>query len=135
MNRDQILENRRKWIDYLKQPTTKKGVDRLSNSRNTEERCCLGHACHVIGIPYDRENNTFDSCWSYPPESLVEALGLWDRAGSCSSWQTYFLPGGKFRSLATWNDDSDVTPQEIGAYLETVIEGGPETPFKPLELL
>lgn len=35
-------------------------------------------------------------------------------------------------SLTAINDDTRATPQQIGAYLMTVIEGGNGTPFKPL---
>jgi hypothetical protein len=35
-------------------------------------------------------------------------------------------------SLADLNDSTKATPQEIGEYLESVIEGGANTPWKEL---
>ena len=129
MNRDQILENRRKWIDYLKEPTTKKGRDRLRDPQDNDARCCLGHACHVLGVK--KTEHGYEDEWAYAPKSVIEALGLWDHAGSSSDKYLSYLPEGK-TCLANWNDGTNVTPQEIGAYLETVIEGGPNTPFKEI---
>lgn len=134
--RSQILENRRKWIDYLKLPTTEKAVGLLEDIGNNSARCCLGHACHLL-IPETREK-VFDSVYydhnrGYAPVSIVKMLGLYDRHGIFAGGE--FIKIGSYqseRSLAAYNDNTKITPQEIGAYLETVIEGGDNTPFQAL---
>ena len=48
MTRSEILENRQKWIEYLKRPETKKVTERLQSREDPEARCCLGHGCYVL---------------------------------------------------------------------------------------
>lgn len=127
-----ILENRRKWIDFLKQPDTKKGLGTLVSPDNHEARCCLGHACHVLGAEFDPHRRTYDLARHVAPSSVMEALGLWSDVGGLND-SSARLPGG-LNSLAGLNDDTSFTPPEIGAYLETVIMGGDNTPFKPITL-
>lgn len=136
--RAQILENRRKWIDYLKLPDTKKSAGRLENPVVPENRCCLGHACHVL-IPELRKQSDesftvyYDDEMAYAPVSLKQKLGLYDRQGGNLLYDLFSIePYAEQRSLSEFNDYTAITPQEIGAYLETVIEGGPKTPFRPL---
>jgi hypothetical protein len=138
--RAQILENRRKWIDFLKLPDTKKGTGKLESSADNTARCCLGHACHVL-IPETRKVIEFDNGEivkygeerSYAPYLLKNKLGLYDVAGSNDLRIEFQIGSYETRGcLAAYNDGTDITPQEIGAYLETVIEGGRFTPFKPL---
>jgi hypothetical protein len=127
-----ILENRRKWIDYLKQPDTKKTQGFLVAEDNHEARCCLGHACHVLGTEYDADTRHYEDSFHYPPDSVVEALGLWNHSGGREDELDLDLPSG-YGSLSRWNDESNVTPQQIAAYLETVIMGGEGTPFRPID--
>ena len=67
------------------------------------------------------------------PCIFVETLGLYNNVGLTQNSTTIELPGrGSFNTLADINDRTNATPQEIGAYLLSVIEGGPDTPFSPL---
>lgn len=156
----EVMVNRRNWIDFLKAPERKKAIMRLD--AGNEQRCCLGHACHVLGeemfelnIGYsygDILNN------SHAPESVMKALGLKTRVGGFGDDTSYAVHRDDTTNVLTWeinnrgvtfagtvdttvlryvdslaslNDDHvlNVTPQEIGAYLETVINGGAGTPF------
>lgn len=138
-SRSEIRSNRQRWIDYLKQPDTKKAINVLDNGKG---RCCLGHACYVMEIPSVSEGRVitsqgvmevilYDGIASIAPDSLVEKVGLYNNIGETMTG-AWIAPYSR-ASLAAINDDTDATPQEIGAYLESVIEGGSETPFKPLE--
>lgn len=127
-----VLEARRKWIDYLKLPTTKKYKSKLESYIDVNERCCLGHGCHVL-IPEQRGHSStgvyYGGNYHYPPTSFVNMVGLTDQRGSYSDG----VETEGCESLAEWNDDSyaDVTPQEIGEFLEKHIMGG--GPFKYLD--
>lgn len=135
--RAQILENRRKWIDFLQLPDTKKGTGRLEDSVDNSARCCLGHACHLFVSETRKigyyENIYYGNDRSYAPVAVVEKLGLFDYKGSTAGGHDKIFVGVyRALTLAEINDDTRASPQEIGAYLETVIEGGDNTPFKPL---
>lgn len=140
MNHVQILENRRDWIAYLMRPDTKKATSFLVSPDDPEARCCLGHACHVLDTPFDAGNQSYLGQTYYPPEEVMNKLGLWNHQGGGEKWsedQSIDNPtlGNGEHSLAIWNDAARDVPQaEIGAYLETVILGGPDTPFKPIEV-
>lgn len=131
--RDEILANRRKWIDFLKLPTTEKGKGVLE-IYGTDQRCCLGHACHILGeIKVVIGGVTlYNGKEYYAPETIVEQLGLYGRQGEVMGDEIVMPNGSRYTSLARLNDGSDYTPQDIGLYLESVIEGGIDTPFRPL---
>lgn len=135
--KEEILAHRRKWIDYLKEPTTQKHVGSLESPTNSDSRCCLGHACHVL-IPDGRDSSSrnglvyYDNQTSYAPLGVQIMLGLWSPAGSLFMNDTINFHGHQLVSLAGMNDTTNLTSQQIGEYLETVIEGGPATPFRPL---
>jgi hypothetical protein len=124
------IENRRKWIELLKHPDTKKAQGVLVSQHDPEARCCLGHACHALDIPFDTSRWVYEGNRYTTPLSVIDALGLWGSCGELNDTSAR-VPGGQ-GSLAGWNDDTDTTPQEIGAYLETVIMGGDDTPFRPI---
>lgn len=121
-----------------KEPERKKAKRVLSKSGG-EERCCLGHACQCfLGDP-EFTNNFLDSTPEYEwegqrsilPKSLVKQLGMWKETGE--SRRPIVCPGAiDIYSLIALNDKTELTPQEIGEYLESAIEGGVDTPFKPL---
>lgn len=138
--RSQILSNRRAWIDFLKLETTKKGKRVLERVGDNESRCCLGHACHVL-IPELRRTSSgldakvfYGTEWAYAPAKIVGMLGLYSQSGEIKGSVTplFNIIGATCPNLAEYNDCTDITPQQIGSYLESVIEGGPDTPFEPL---
>lgn len=143
--RSEIREYRQKWIDVLIDPETKKADGTLD--RGNGARCCLGHACFALGIesrkkpglitpPIDeyfqyRDGKDWESY--YLPYVPTEMLGMWTHTGATAQRKPF--PIGEYeeqKALADYNDMTKITPQEIGQYLLTVIEGGEDTPFRPL---
>lgn len=141
MKRSEILENRKKVIEFLKQPERLKYAGALVDYQNHEARCCLGHMCESL-IPETKEYkpNQFneDILYTnyqgeqvYAPPLLIKKLGLHDGAGGVLATNASIL-GTNYTSLAEVNDNTLITPQEIGAYLESVLEGGDDTPWKSI---
>lgn len=154
MYREEILENRLKWIKFLNNKDRKKAIGMLENPKQRGARCCLGHACHVLGIPrvriVEKSNyfnwdgtltNTIDITIFYgtgedkvddlAPEEVVKLLGLWDSGGGTKEG-CIEIDGESEDSLAELNDNTEITPKGIAKYLKTVTEGGTDTPFRPL---
>lgn len=149
--RAQILENRTKFINFLKGKHRKKAESKLDDGQGA--RCCLGHGCYVLGILREKDearDNDSDSLYlyegegAYAPKAFVDMVGLWHNDGSTKDCKEMVkapaYPEDReepadwidFSSLASLNDESIWTTQQIGKFLETVIEGGENTPFKPL---
>ncbi len=124
--RAQILENRQKWIAFLKEPNRKKGVNTLQSETDPEARCCLGHGAHVL----DPNHEKWKVGQSYLPNVLVVELGLHNPAGGTKD--SSYIMNTTCTCLARVNDDTIITPKAIGEYLESVINGGHSTPFKLL---
>lgn len=134
---NEVLANRRTWVEFLKTPGILKARGILNEAN--ESRCCLGHGCYALNIKrhqssmghwlYGREGNG-----GYAPTELMDAVGLYNsHAGTHDGTVIASTEeDGTIRSLSNWNDNTNIEPAEIGAYLESVIEGGPSTPFKPL---
>lgn len=132
--RQQVREFREKSVAFLQQPELKKAVDLLDKGNG--ERCCLGHMCVALEV----ESHQFSegSRIHYgvlrdvatAPVELVQMVGLNNYNGESIGGSML----GKWDRLAltSINDKTDATTQEIGAYLETVIEGGSGTPWVAL---
>jgi hypothetical protein len=69
-----------------------------------------------------------ESSFQYPGKDFIELVGLWNLAGGSSNGDLILGES----NLAVCNDHTPVTPQDIGHYLQSVIEGGEHTPFRPL---
>ena len=130
MLRSEVLANRQKVITFLKQPKRIKATSALDKGQGA--RCCLGHMCYSLGIPRKK----YPSGFSYAghagvaPNGLLVLVGLYSPTGS--TWTLGKLVNQSCHSLAELNDQTTYSPQQIGSYLESVIEGGPNTPWKPL---
>lgn len=142
LTRSQVRANRETAFTFLQQPELKKGtgcMEHNADGLNKDSRCCLGHMAVALNIqrvvmPTGRVAFGNAQDIHYAPKELRVALGLKDHAGSAEPSDKdnpKLLPSG-FSSLSNWNDGSNVTPQEIGTYLASVIEGGEGTPFIPL---
>jgi hypothetical protein len=132
MLRSEVRANRQKWIDFLKKPGRKSAIESLDRGRG--RRCCLGHGCYVMGLKPVRVGDDifYDHESQYAPSSFMSWVGLWNSKGAPKSYEiTFDINRIPYYSLALAND-SGVCPQDIGRYLESVIEGGVNTPFKPL---
>lgn len=152
--RSQILANRQKAIEYLCKPSRRKATGVLD--RGDGNRCCLGHMSFALKIQrgygygygyssakfvYGEHGEPFEA-----PRELMEMIGLFDSCGapedaseqSLIAFNQFFNP--KYRvehdncaeSLAMVNDQFRVSPQRIGQYLLSVIEGGDTTPWRAL---
>ena len=127
MKRHEILENRKKWIKFLQDPKRRKTTERLDKGKGY--RCLLGHGCYILGV----ERSRIDNLWAYglrknfvfAPSEFISLVGLSNQSG-------IFNTDDGESTLTILNDETDMTPQEMGDYLESVIEGGDNTPFKPL---
>ena len=148
--RASVRKYRQKWIDFLIAPERKQGQSYLA--RPDGRRCCLGHACHILKedlnlSTFENDNLVYyDSSNIYPPPKVVSALGLYNKYGSSGGFHSATnvrhdlrnaieIDKKEFQSLSDANDciTHIITPQLIGEYLQTVIEGGIDTPFKPLD--
>lgn len=135
LTRKQILENRQKWIDHLLKPETKRYSGWLENPKNPEERCCLGHGCYVLGLervvlpPTPYSTITYCGADKLAPKEFVKLVGLKHPGGWVED--DLQIDAGVYHSLVIAND-SGTSPQKIGEYLQSVIEGGYNTPFHPL---
>lgn len=145
------LENRRKWIEFQKDPKRIKHTGELESMGNPEARCCLGNACAALGLEktttyssmYRRRMVEYGGEAEFAPDEVVGALGLYHNSGTIPDGVMYVDSEGNIfqnevvdtiscDSLVSANDETSATHYQIGAYLESVIEGGPNTPFRPL---
>jgi hypothetical protein len=137
MYRHEILENRKKVVAFLQESDRKKAEGILDNG--DDSRCCLGHMCHVLSVKTEDRGGTifYGDQVAVAPEELREMVGLRDEYGSANTSALYVFglqvpEYGTMGSLVDLNDCTSATPQEIGAYLESVIHGGDDTPWKSL---
>lgn len=133
--RSEIRENRQKWIDFLREPERKKTKNVLESRYDHEARCCLGHAAHLFAR--DRtviENDVvlYEGSEINLSNDMTKMLGLYGREGHTENPYKIHYGGKTYGALSSLNDQTDITPQEIGEILQGMIEGGESTPFKPL---
>ena len=150
ITRSEVLANRERWIAYLREPGRKKTKGRLIDKDDFEARCCIGHACVILEIPYETksiglgpaERNEYEFAGQqyYAPTVLIEKLGLNDRSGIFDfdnplfgSWCEKVNLGTSDASLANINDHTNIQPGQIADLIELFIEGGNGTPFKALD--
>jgi len=130
MKRHEILKNRKKWIKFLQNPKRKKAKEYLDIGKG--ERCCIGHGCYVLSLKKTKNGDGWDyegSEGQTAPEEFQYKVGLKNSVGGIVG---SFILDTYTTTLTGLNDSTDTTPQEIGDYLESVIEGGYDTPFIPL---
>ena len=138
--RSEILANRQKWIDYLQEPERKKTKNELESFYDNEARCCLGHAEFL----FNSDRSCIEEMVYYGEsevnlsEETMNLLGMYYNEGEIFNSGHYPITSylkyedKQFRSLSILNDCTDITPQEIGKLLQGMIDGGENTPFKPL---
>jgi len=126
---------RLRWIDHLLKPDTKKMKRMLESYDSPHARCCLGHACYVLGADRKVEDQRiyYDSCSATLPTPIIDKLCMHDDLGHGKDI-TKLLLNSEYNSLSSLNDATEATPQDIGKYLMTVIRGGDLTPFREIKL-
>lgn len=135
----EIYENRLRAVKYLQKPELKKAVGRLESEIKDGSKCCLGHMCTALEVHRKIDDKGVvhygGSLERYEaPRELIDALGLSDEAGSAIGKLVLDMSNEEVMSLAALNDDTDITTQEIGKYLEQVIMGGEGTPWKEIKI-
>nr|CAI3971231.1 hypothetical protein ORM20_00182 [Ochrobactrum phage ORM_20] len=148
LTQDEILANRRRWIEYMRKPHRRKYRGALVNERRRDERCCLGHACAAFGL---RTTEVASGEIGYVdqdtqlPKQMMKALGLHTMFGSSLSSRfddrilkhMKMTGNEKYDKVSGWrpsalthlNDETSTSPKAIADYLEEVILGGEATPF------
>ena len=158
MKQQELLDNRNKWIKALLDPSTRKAtgvLEEIDSSGKVLGRCCLGTGCSALGVKrivgdmknvgyYNakdehtyvfKDNSEYAECFS---QEFANLVGLYDKEGyrgdyNCPEKTEITIRQHKSPCLSSLNDETEITPQEIGQYLRTVIQGGKKTPFKPLK--
>ncbi len=127
---DEVLANRKTWIEFLKNPILDKACGVLDLGRNNK-RCCLGHACYVLGATVNGTTEfgsdtclKYDNTYTDAPIDVQMKLGLKNSTGEFINRdnrdQAFYITVdvGDVFSLAYLNDTTNLTPQEIGAFIE-----------------
>ena len=115
MKRSEILANREKWVNFLLVKGRKKAIAALDIGEG--HRCCLGHACYILGVAKqkvkDSQHYTYGESFEsgFAPSELLSLVGLWDTQGSTEKFYESFESSGvmsHFNSLADANDSSTI---------------------------
>lgn len=133
LTRAQVRANREKVIAFLRNPELEKANGVLDKGDGVS-RCCLGHMCAAMEIKSVASLNGHIGYgekieYYYAPSELIDAVGLKNKKGSVGA----SIMGTRYHHLARVNDDSDKQPADFADYLESVIEGGPNSPWHALD--
>ena len=115
-----------KWLAKLRDPDSKQFFHKLESFYNPEERCCLGHACHVL-ISHLRTAHDDSSYVEYDgaeeglPPSVAKML---DVSSLVIFREQVFTQHGYFNSAAALNDSTKFSLNEIADILEKERERG-----------
>ena len=144
---EEINENRRKWLDQLRDPQARKTTEKLESSVKPNERCCLGHACHALGS--DREACAdgivyYDGEEGILPRSVEQKLNITHRGDFKEPIIVKFMkredlpyglrPYGTERQVSDLievNDFTELTPQQIADVIEDQFRTGNFSPSWP----
>lgn len=136
--RSQVRAARIKWAEFLMAKGRKKATGLLDSGEG--HRCCLGHGAYILGIKGKKLPNghyAYEDETDIAPQSLIEMVGLWDDTGMTNDGTPIKIFKKKSNhdlyDLAGVNDNTNASPRRIGKYLLSVVEGGYNTPFRPLE--
>ena len=125
-----IHENRKKWLEQLRNPESTKAYRRLENWETPNERCCLGHACHALGI-----ERVVRKDWSEMQAGYIRSVSYDEERSVLSNRVAEMLDitrMGLFRKpypqdenavqvftcLTDLNDQTDLEPQIIADIIE-----------------
>lgn len=134
-----VIENRKSFIEYLRNPNLKKRIDKLGDKNGNY--CVLGHACLHFGLEPELKDNKimFENESILLPKSIVEKLKLRDDIGSVEDPEEFTKNVKKvfntrsphnFVSLSALNDWTSISLSKIADVLELLIEGGDMSPFE-----
>ena len=120
---EEIDENRRKWLAQLRDLDSKKEFGQLENVKDSNARCCLGHACHALGIR--RRVKQY-------PSSSIDLVAYENTSGALPSSACYMLNitaigrfiekiivnGESCSDLSDVNDNTLLSPAEIADVIQ-----------------
>ena len=124
---EQIDENRQKWFKVLRDPESKKITNQLEDPEDPNARCCLGHACHALGIEREIEldpkkelyNVYYHGSNIVLPDIVSQMLNI-SNAGDFK--KTIYVKNTPVSNLTQLNDTTSLTPSEIANVIEDQIE-------------
>ena len=123
ITQEQVDENRQKWLAVLRAPESSKAVGVLESRTYENSRCCLGHACHALGITRTvttgPEYVRYDSESKWLPPAARRALRI-NANGNFK--KTIEVDDKVLNSLAQVNDRTELSPAEIADVIEDQIE-------------
>ena len=115
----QITENRKKWLTVLRDPESKKTRGVLESSEDENARCCLGHACHALGIPRIAPSDSGYILYHSESKSLPMYARRALMVSRCGVFKNSIVIDNKeFNNIAQVNDMTALTPQEIADVIE-----------------
>ena len=135
LNREEVNNNREKWLKFLRSNGINKAKGHLETPKSygvKNSRCCLGHACHILGFKARhgvRSNNDdvvrYNSANLTLPRAAREMLNI-TKEGK------FLIPvevkGKKcthsYISMAHLNDNTSLTLKEIADIIEEQLKAG-----------
>ena len=122
-------ENHKLWLAQLRHPDAGKFERALESSDNPNRRCCLGHACHALGIKMRPLKNCSFTDYDGEHQVLSKSVQLMLGIDSLGSFKKRIpidetrLTGnrhgiGDMNDLTDINDCSDYLPHEIADIIE-----------------
>lgn len=135
IKREEVQENRKKWLEFLREPGRKKAQGALEYHYDPDARCCLGHAGHLF-VPdtrkldgdyvfYDGRGNTAGrriqrALFITHAGEFRESVVVDRSRGIESDEEVTLNDDGNvlIGSCATLNDATDLTMAEIADIIE-----------------
>ena len=125
------------WLGVLRDPKSEKMCGALAHHFHTDQRCCLGHACHALGEERAlvKEYGVLGvGHVAYGPEKEIHTLP--DRVArllnlTCEGeFKALVVVGGaEFDTLSDLNDASNLTPAEIADVIEDMWKNDGFVPY------
>ena len=131
----------RNWLRVMRDPKSGKTKHKLENLENRNNRCCLGHLCYSMngnskvtsyGCDIEGKDTVFydfnDEVWEHDvlPNELAKEL---DMTPTGSFTMAIDIGVISVRSMASLNDDTELTPAEIADVIEAQFRAGNVTPY------
>ena len=119
-------EGFRLWLGVLRDPKSEKMCGALAHRFHTDQRCCLGHACHALGLPREQWDwrGGYGGEHSYLPARVSELLDI-TQTGVFREPLLIDRLKARFETLAGLNDASNLSPAEMSNKLEELLKGAP----------
>lgn len=105
VNLEELTENQawEMWHQHL-ESGVEKHTGELVNADNHESRCCLGHLCHILELPLDKEKTAYEGYRISLPRRVQELMNI--------SAEVHFvvpirINGKRYQTITDVNDESD----------------------------